>query len=211
MADLASPPPPWRIAGRYLESCNCEAICPCRRIGDVAGGRSTYGVCFGALSWMIDDGRCGEVDLTGLAVALVCRYFDDEPGAPWRFILHVDERGDDGQRALLADIFLGRLGGEGILALPWVRKPSELYEVRISPIEINHQPGGYELNVGGGAVAMRASRPVATDQRVSCVIPGHHRPGTELYADTLKVEEQPFEWDLQGNCAFVTEFDYSSQ
>jgi hypothetical protein len=29
---------PWRVSGSYLEACNCEAICPCRRIGGRAGG-----------------------------------------------------------------------------------------------------------------------------------------------------------------------------
>ena len=46
----------WRVAGTYLESCNCDAICPCRRIGGVPGGRSTHGICLGALSWRIEDG-----------------------------------------------------------------------------------------------------------------------------------------------------------
>ena len=43
----------WRIRGTYFESCNCDAICPCRRIDGVAGGRSTHGVCMGVLSWLI--------------------------------------------------------------------------------------------------------------------------------------------------------------
>ena len=30
----------WQLAGTYLEACNCEAVCPCRRIGGRAGGRS---------------------------------------------------------------------------------------------------------------------------------------------------------------------------
>jgi hypothetical protein len=47
---------PWRISGSYLEACNCEAICPCRRIGGRQGGRSTYGVCLGSLSWQIEEG-----------------------------------------------------------------------------------------------------------------------------------------------------------
>ena len=38
----------WRIAGSYFESCNCEAICPCRKIDGVPGGRSTYDECLGA-------------------------------------------------------------------------------------------------------------------------------------------------------------------
>src|SRR6186713_972571 len=89
---------PWYISGTYLEACNCEAICPCRRIGGRAGGRSTEGVCLGALSWMVGQGQAGEVDLAGLGAVLVSRYSDDEPGSPWTFFLFVDERGDEAQR-----------------------------------------------------------------------------------------------------------------
>ena len=200
---------PWHVAGRYFESCNCEAICPCRMIGGVPGGRSTYGICFGVLSWLIDEGRAGDVALGGLATALVVRYSDDEPGSPWTFLLHVDERGGERQREALAGIFLGRLGGEGILRLPWVRKPAELVAVRMSRIELEHAPGGYALRVGA-AVTLRASRPVETDVPVACGIPGYHQPGTELYADELTVHDEPFEWELAGNCAFVSAFAYAS-
>src|SRR6185295_5278696 len=89
---------PWQLSGTYLESCNCEAICPCRSIGDRKGGRSTYGVCMGVLSWVIERGRAGEIDLSGLNVVLALRYSDDEPGSPWTFWLYLDERGDEGQR-----------------------------------------------------------------------------------------------------------------
>src|SRR5581483_592819 len=56
----------FRIRGSYFESCNCEAICPCRMIGGVPGGRSTYGVCHGVLSWAIEDGSVDAVDVSGL-------------------------------------------------------------------------------------------------------------------------------------------------
>ncbi len=59
----------WRIAGSYFESCNCDAICPCRTVGERRGGRSTHGVCHGVLSWLVEDGRAGDVDLSGLAAA----------------------------------------------------------------------------------------------------------------------------------------------
>jgi hypothetical protein len=55
---------PWAISGTYLEACNCEAICPCRRIGGRGGGRSSYGVCMGALSWAVTDGHAGELELS---------------------------------------------------------------------------------------------------------------------------------------------------
>ena len=40
------------------------------------------------------------------------RYLDRvQPGTPWEVVLYVDQGADDGQRAALADIFLGRAGG----------------------------------------------------------------------------------------------------
>jgi hypothetical protein len=199
----------WHIAGDYFESCNCDAICPCRTIGGRPGGRSTHGICFGVLSWLIRDGRADDVDLSGLAAAFAISY-DDEPGSPWSFVVHVDERGRDEQREALAAILTGRMGGDDVLRLPWVRKPSELLDVRVSPIEIHHGPDGHELRVGS-AIGLRASRPVETDERVTCVIPGHHIPGQELYADRLAVADDPFAWELAGNCAFVSTFAYASE
>ncbi|HEY6031597.1 MAG TPA: hypothetical protein VIU44_13585, partial [Gaiellaceae bacterium] len=136
--------------------------------------------------------------------ALVCRYDDDEPGSPWRFVLHVDARGDDGQRAALEDILLGRAGGEQVLRLPWVRKPSELLAVRASEIEL----GGGELRVAD-AVRLRATRPVESEQPVRCGIPGYDEPGQELYADELTVHDGELRWELAGNCAFRSRFAYS--
>jgi hypothetical protein len=196
----------WRIAGSYFESCNCEAICPCRMVGGVIGGRSTYGICFGVLSWLVERGDAEGVSLDGLGVALVLRYDDDEPGSPWTLRLHVDERGDERQREALASILLGRLGGPQILKLPWVRKPSEVIGVVASRIEL----GGGALRVGD-TVRLRATRAVETDQPVACVIPGYERVGTEFYADELVVHDDPFEWELAGNCAFASTFDYRSE
>src|SRR5687767_9985448 len=97
----------WRIRGTYFESCNCDAICPCRRIDGVPGGRSTHGVCMGVLSWLIEEGAADGVELSGLPVALACRYDDDEPGSPWTWILYLDVRASSEQRTALESIFTG--------------------------------------------------------------------------------------------------------
>src|SRR5436305_10162190 len=97
--DGGDPEVSWRIRGTYFESCNCDAICPCRRIDSVAGGRSTHGICLGVLSWLIEEGDAAGTDLAGLAVALAIRYDDDEPGAPWMWILYLDERASEEQQA----------------------------------------------------------------------------------------------------------------
>jgi hypothetical protein len=204
----AVPTTTWQIEGDYFESCNCEAICPCRMVGGVPGGRSTYGICFGVLSWLVREGHANGVDLSGLGAAFTVRYDDDEPGSPWSFVAHVDERGDQQQRQALAAILTGRLGGDDILRLPWARKPSDLLDVRTSPIELRHGPNGHELRVGP-SIELSATQPFETDQRVSCIIPGYHIAGAEYYADRLSVHDEPFWWELAGNCAFVCTFSYS--
>jgi hypothetical protein len=198
----------WHIAGAYLESCNCEAICPCRMVDGSAGGRSTYGICLGALGWRVDEGHADGVDLSGLGITLVSRYDDDEPGSPWTIVLYVDERGDETQRDALAEIFLGRAGGSHVLKLPWVRKPSEVVAVR--PARVDLAADGRALHVGE-RVAIRVSRRADEGHEVACGIPGYHRGGTEYVADELRVDDEPFAWELQGNCAFATTFDWSSQ
>ena len=200
---------PWAIAGTYLEACNCEAICPCRRIGGRQGGRSTHGICMGALSWAVTNGRAGEVDLSGLAAVLVLRYDDDEPGSPWSFFLYVDDRGGERQCEALALILTGGLGGTPRRRFPWVWKESHPLGWRAAPIEIEHTPRRGWFRVGKD-VTVRVRGPVADQEPVTCVIPGHHRSGTELYADMLHVNEGPLSFELRGKCAYESTFDYSS-
>src|SRR3954454_5581821 len=49
----------YSVSGSYFESCNCDPICPCRMSDGIPGGRSTYGECLGALSWLLEEGRGG--------------------------------------------------------------------------------------------------------------------------------------------------------
>ena len=151
------------------------------------------------------DGSAGDIDLDGLKVAVACRYHDDEPGSPWSIVLYVDESGDAEQRAALEAIFLGRAGGERILRLPWVRKPSFILDVRPSRIDFD----GVSVRVEERAT-IRATRPVEDQDDVRCGIPGYEEPGRELYADELAVHDEPFDYALTGNCAYRSAFHYSS-
>ena len=198
----------WRLRGTYLEACNCEAICPCRRICGRHGGRSTYGICEGALSWAIEEGHADGVDLAGLGVVLALRYSDDEPGSPWTLFVYVDARGDDAQREALAAIFTGELGGTTVEHFPWVWKESELLGWRAAPIEVEHARRGRFS--AGRSVTLRVGDPVAEQEPVTCVIPGHEHDGEELHAELLSVSEGPLSFELTDRCAYLSTFDYSS-
>jgi Protein of unknown function (DUF1326) len=199
----------YSVSGKYFESCNCDPICPCRMTDGLPGGRSTYGVCYGALAWLVEDGQVGDVDVTGLKLALTVMYDDDELGSPWTIVLHVDADGTERQREVLADVFLGSLGGPHVGLLPWVRKARHLVDVRVDSIQLTPDGDGYKLVVGN-AVRARAGRPVESDAVVRCGIPGYDQPGRELVADELRIDDDPFKWELSGNCAYASRFAYAS-
>ena len=201
--------PSWRVAGTYLESCNCLAICPCRRVGGRPGDRSTYGVCQGALSWAIERGHAGDVDLSGLAAVLACRYDDDEPGSPWDFMLYVDERADASQREAIEAILSGAWGGTAVAHFPWAFKPSRQLGVRAVPIEVGHHErrGWFRA---GQYVSVRVGGPVSDPEPVTCIIPGHERTGAEHHGDVLRVSDDPLAFEFSGRCAYQSTFDYAS-
>jgi len=198
----------WRIRGSYFESCNCEPICPCRRIDGVPGGRSSHGECLGLLSWVIEDGRVDDVSLDNLNVALATRYHDDEPGSPWSFVMYLDARADDAQLAALEGVYSGRLGGDALKHFPWAWKAAEQIAVRPVEIEVSHEQRRQWLRIRDHvSVRIRDRYPGA--ETVTCVIPGHERSGEELIADELRVADGPLRFKFHGNCGYSSRFDYT--
>ena len=195
----------WHVAGRYFETCNCEPICPCRRIDGVPGGRSTYGECLGVLTWQIDDGEADGVPLAGCKVALAIRYSDDEPGSPWSHVVYVDSAAE--QHDALAGIYTGQRGGEALDHFPWAWKDSRLLAVRSVPIDVSHEPRRQWLRVRDHVmVTIRDAWP--GPETVTCVIPGHDVPGEELVAESVRVADGELAFELTGNCGYSATFDY---
>ena len=198
----------WHIRGSYFESCNCDPICPCRRVDGVPGGRSTHGICTGVLSWVIEEGGAGGTDLAGLAVVLALRYDDDEPGSPWSCVLYLDERGSEEQLETMEAIFTGRLGGDAETHFPWVWKESELLAVRRVAIDVDHGRRRQWLRVRDHVTVVIRDR-FEEEAAVTCVIPGHDRDGEELVTDALLVNDKPLAFFYSGTCGYAATFDYS--
>jgi hypothetical protein len=198
----------WRIQGSYFESCNCDAICPCRRVNGVPGGRSTHGVCMGVLSWLIEEGAVDGTDLSGLPVALALRYSDDEPGSPWTWVLYLEARATREQHAALEGIFTGRLGGDAQTHFPWAWKPNEVVAVRSVAIDVDHTRQRQRLRIRD-RVSVRISDGYGGGETVTCVIPGHDRTGEELVTDELVVEDGRLAFSYRGVCGYGSTFDYA--
>jgi len=197
----------WRVKGSYFEACNCDAICPCRSVGGRDGSRSTYGVCQFVLSWHIDDGHFDDVRLDGLEAVMAGFYDDDEPRSPWRISLYIDERATDEQFGALADIFLGRAGGTA--RSNYAAAIAEVNGVHRAHLDLGHEHGAWRIGVEG-RITVQASQLFPSEETVACGIPGLDHPGQELVASRMMVQDAPLSWDVNGRCAFATDFDYAS-
>ena len=103
------PEPLWTMRGEYMESCNCDYLCPC--IYTNPQGPVTYDHCTAVMVFRIDEGRHGSTRLDGLKFALVIRSGKVMADGNWVFAGVVDETADAGQRQALAAIVGGDAGG----------------------------------------------------------------------------------------------------
>jgi hypothetical protein len=99
----------WKISGEYMESCNCDYLCPC--IYTSPQGPATHDQCTALMVYRIDRGQANAVRLDGLKFAFVIRSGRVMADGNWIFGVVVDEAADAAQRAALAPIASGEAGG----------------------------------------------------------------------------------------------------
>ena len=99
----------WSLRGEYMESCNCDYLCPCIYTNPQAP--VTYDDCIAIMVFRIDEGRSGTTSLGGLKFALVIRAGKVMADGNWIFGVVVDEAADPTQRQALSAIAGGEAGG----------------------------------------------------------------------------------------------------
>jgi hypothetical protein len=99
----------WALRGEYMESCNCDYLCPC--IYTNPQGPATFDHCTAVMVFRIDEGSFGETKLDGLKFALVIRSGKVMADGNWIFAGVVDDGADEAQRTALAAIVGGEAGG----------------------------------------------------------------------------------------------------
>jgi hypothetical protein len=96
----------WSLKGDYLEACSCDWGCPCK-----FGANPTKGYCKGVIGFEIQSGSYGQVNLSGLGLALIL----SAPSSPFMgnltVTVYVDERAKPEQREALQAIVSGQAGG----------------------------------------------------------------------------------------------------
>src|SRR5215469_11704972 len=123
----------WTMRGEYMESCNCDYLCPC--IYTNPQGPATHDHCYAAMVFRIDEGSWDGVKLDGLKFALVIRSGKVMADGNWVFAGVVDEAANAHQRRALAAIVGGEAGGPpGFIRENLV---SDFRGVEFKPIDFN--------------------------------------------------------------------------
>jgi hypothetical protein len=99
----------WQIGGEYIESCNCDYLCPCIFTNPQAP--ATHDHCTSLQVYRIDKGSYGATKLDGLSFALVIRSGSVMSDGNWILGCIVDEAADAAQRDALTTIVSGQAGG----------------------------------------------------------------------------------------------------
>ncbi len=99
----------WQLRGDYMESCNCDYLCPC--VYTNPQGETTHEHCTAALVFHVAEGRHGAQRLDGLSFALLIRSGRIMADGNWSFAVVVDAAADPAQRTALGAIAAGEAGG----------------------------------------------------------------------------------------------------
>jgi hypothetical protein len=125
---------PWTLKGELVLSCSCQVFCPC--VISLGQHEPTEGDCQTWAAVRIDEGRFGDVDLSGIKFGFMA----DIPGrlsrGNWTLALFVDDTAAASAVKALTWIMSGRAGGSTALlkilggAFLGVRQVPIIYELQ---------------------------------------------------------------------------------
>jgi hypothetical protein len=187
-----------------MESCSCEAICPC-----IVLGPPTEGDCRALVAWQIDEGHDGGVKLDGLAMALLVHAPGKMHETKWKAAVYVDRRASPEQRGSLLRIFGGQAGGHPAALAAQI---GELVGVKDAAITFRKQGKGYVVQIPS-AVDTELEPLVGPDggdvvvsNHPFAVAPGF--PVVVARSKRSRITDHGFDWKLDGRQCMHSPFEY---
>ena len=137
----------WYIEGIVFGNCNCLGGCPCQ-----FEGLPTDNICQGFEVLRIDKGHFGDVDLTGLNVAMMYAWPNPIFEGNGELQAIIDERANEAQRNALATVLHGGETEEAATHW-WVfhAMSSTIHDTLFAPIEftVDMEARTARVNIGG--------------------------------------------------------------
>lgn len=131
----------WKISGRYMETCNCDYVCPCPLTGLA---ETTHGTCIFAMAYRVDEGQFNGVSLSGAKFLVIGRTPANMGEGNWEVGVIVDDATTSEQREAIGAIAGGQAGGPMANLAPLLGK---FLGLEPRPIEFNGSDGSWSVVV----------------------------------------------------------------
>jgi hypothetical protein len=197
----------WRLTGTYLESCSCDAICPCTWSALTA--KATLDRCRALLAYHVDSGDIDGTDVSGLSFAL----FLDTPAVMaegnWRVGVFLDDAASDTQTEQLGAVLAGQHGGPPAMLAPLI---GELLGIERVPIEFSDDGRRHLVRVGGAGEIEVTDFAVGEGMEPVRLENVFHPSNTTLTvapATTATLSTFGIEWGRPGESGFTAPFSWS--
>lgn len=149
----------YSLEGTMLEVCTCNAICPCWVGQDPDGG-----TCRGVIAWHFEKGRVGNVDVSGLTIAIAVFIPGNALAGNWRAAVYLDDKATSDQERVLLDTYTGKMGGPVADLASLV---GEVVSVERAPINFDVEKGKGTLKIGTAVEAEMEVFVGATGERTT--------------------------------------------
>jgi hypothetical protein len=194
----------WSLNGTYMESCSCDAICPC-----IVLSTPTQGECSALVAWKIEAGHDGDVKLDGLNVALLLHSPGKMHEVKWKAAVYVDQRATEAQKGALLRIFGGQAGGHPAALASFI---GELLGVKSAPIDFEKQGKNYVVRIGGVAdtelepIVGADGGDVTVNNHLLAVSPGN--PVVVARSKRSRIKDLGWDWNFDGRQCMYAPFAY---
>ena len=156
----------WRLKGVGFEFCNCQPGCTCNFSGFPT---SQDGSCKAAVANSIEEGHCGDIDLSGIDAVAIFDWPSAIHDGGGKAVFVVPEEVTEEQLGAMAQIFTGQLGG-----MPWeiLGTTFEIAGVVRAPVNITNNgiESGFSIPGVGEAKGTTLRNPVTGEAHGAAIV-----------------------------------------
>ncbi len=199
----------WRLKGVGFEFCNCQPGCTCNFSGFPT---SPDGSCKAAVANSIEEGHCGDIDLSGIDAVAILDWPSAIHDGGGKAVFVVPEEVTEEQLGALAQIFTGQLGG-----MPWeiLGTTFEIAGVVRAPVNITHDgiESGFSIPGVGEAKGTTMRNPVTGEAHGAAIVldEGFIWKKGDCGQGSFHVEAEGIELEFTDSNWILYDFDWTNE
>jgi hypothetical protein len=148
--------PDWSIEGPHFINCNCDYGCPCQ-----FNALPKDGSCRAVIAWRIDEGRYGDVSLSGLRAATLYQWPGPIHKGGGTMQIVIDEGASEAQRKALNAVLQGEGAAPGTVMLAIYRSMcSTLLPTVFKPVSIEVDVEGRRARLSVPGIVETSVEPI---------------------------------------------------